>query len=213
MPASASLMRFSLFVVAAAIMSCLVGCATRQTTPPLPITITGKENVILAILPLGQQNPGVKEMLAERHRASWFPRVMYGKGEVSVLDDPYEEMALAMFNRFRGYNRFRRVVIVKDRAEADQIRATHMLVFHLNECYAVGRGANWNFVEWLTYEGFVDMDVMVYDLVANQRISHQRIRSNATSTSVWTSKEMRDYLRRQLLRGVTFNNAIAQIQF
>lgn len=192
---------------------CLAGCATRQTTQPMPMAITGKQNAILAILPLGSADPAAKDRLAERHRASWFPRVMYGKGEVSVLDDPYEELALAMFNRFRGYNLFNRVVIVKDRAEADRIRATHMLVFHINECYAVGRGANWNFVEWLTYEAFVNMDVVTYDLAANQRINHQNIVANATSTSVWTSKEMRDYLRRQLLRGVTFNNAIAQIQF
>lgn len=204
--------RIALAAAALALL-CLAGCATRQTTQPMPMAITGKQNAILAILPLGNFNPAVKDRLAERYRASWFPRVMYGKGEVSVLDDPYEEMALAMFNRFRGYNLFNRVVIVKDRAEADQIRATHMLVFHINECYAVGRGANWNFVEWLTYEAFVNMDVVTYDLAANQRINHQNIVANATSTSVWTSKEMRDYLRRQLLRGVTFNNAIAQIQF
>lgn len=197
----------------AIIVLCMAGCATRTTTQPVPMAIAGKQNAILAVLPLGSADTGAKDALSERYRASWFPRVMYGKGEISVLDDPYEEMALAIFNRFRGYNLFNRVVIVKDRAEADQIRATHMLVFHINECYAIGRGANWNFVEWLTYEAFVNMDVMVYDLAANQRISHQNIAANATSTSVWTSKEMRDYLRRQLLRGVTFNNAIAQIQF
>lgn len=212
MPTTFAPHRIALAAAALALL-CLAGCATRQTTQPMPMAITGKQNAILAILPLGSADPAAKDRLAERYRASWFPRVMYGKGEVSVLDDPYEEMALAMFNRFRGYNLFNRVVIVKDRAEADQIRATHMLVFHINECYAVGRGANWNFVEWLTYEAFVNMDVVTYDLAANQRINHQHIVANATSTSVWTSREMRDYLRRQLLRGVTFNNAIAQIQF
>lgn len=204
--------RIAAAAVAIAVL-CTAGCATRKTTQPVPMAVAGKQNAILAVMPLGSADTGAKDALSQRYRASWFPRVMYGKGEISVLDDPYEEMSLAIFNRFRGYNLFNRVVIVKDRAEADQIRATHMLVFHINECYAIGRGANWNFVEWLTYEAFVNMDVMAYDLAAGQRISHQSIVANATSTSVWTSKEMRDYLRRQLLRGVTFNNAIAQIQF
>ncbi len=197
----------------AALALFMAGCATRQATQPQAMAISGKQDAILAIVPMGSPDMGAKEALGQRYRSSWFPRVMYGKGEISVLDDPYEEMGLAIFNRYRGHNLFRRVVIVKDRAEADQVRATHMLVFHINECYAIGRGANWNFVEWLTYEAFVNMEVMAYDLAAGQRLTQQSIVANATSTSVWTSKEMRDYLRRQLLRGVTFNNAIAQIQF
>jgi len=120
---------------------------------------------------------------------------------------------LAIYNRLRGYDIFGRAVIVGDREEADKLRSQYLLCFSINDCYAVGRGANWNFVEWCTYEGIVDVDVVVYDLIKNERISNQSIRANAFNTSVWTSWEMQNYLQKKLLKGVTFNNAISQINF
>jgi hypothetical protein len=162
---------------------------------------------------MGGMNASYPNLLAENYRANWFARTLYGKGEVTVLDNAYEEFALAIFNRLRGYDLFRRVVIVKDRSEADSLRATHLLTFRINDCYAVGSGANWNFVNWMSYESFLNLDVAVYDLVENQRVFAERINVNANDTSIWSTPDVRDYLRRQLLKGVTFNNAISEITF
>ncbi|NLF39981.1 hypothetical protein GX586_11075 [bacterium] len=206
----------SLTALLGAACAILSGCATRQITTPAPMAVTGRghQEKILAIMPLGSANPYNEEAIAKEHRASWFPRVMYGKGEVSFLSNTYEEVGLAIYNRFRGYNAFRRVVFpVDSRSEADSMRADLLLCYHVNTCYARGLGANWNFVEWVSYEGAVDIDVAVYDLTRNQRIYYKRILSTATTTSPWSTYDVRAYIRRQHLRGVTLNNAIAQIDF
>ncbi len=204
------------------------GCATNVVTQPNYVLLRDRnyKDKILAIMPYGSTSPGYGDILREKNHAWWFPRKTYGKGEVTVLGEPYtidekvyptedsyEEMGLQMFNRYRGYNCFKRVVIVKDRAEADSLRADYLLVYHINECYARGLGGNWNFVEWITYEGVVDMDVAVYDIIQNQRLTSQHIHSEGTSTSSWVTPEVRNYLRRQLLKGTVFNNAIAEINF
>jgi hypothetical protein len=168
---------------------------------------------ILAVMPLGALPEDYSTNRFLEYRRWWVSRALYGSGEVTTLDDPNTDMALALFNRYRGYNIFRRVVVVKDRAEADRVQADYLLCFRINECYAVGRGANANFVEWITYEGIVDMDVAVYELAMNRRIGVQRVHADATTTSVWSGEQVRDYLRRELLRGTTFHNAIAQIEF
>jgi hypothetical protein len=200
----------------AIVLAGLAGCATSKVTMPARMALEGRGDYtdkILAVMPLGALPEGYTSNRIEELHAWWMPRKMYGSGEVTTLADPNQDMALAIFNRYRGHGIFRRVVVVKDRAEADRLHADYLLCFRINDCYAVGRGANANFVEWLTYEGFVNMDVAVYDLPRNRRIASQRVRADATATSVWSGSEMRDYLRRQLLRGATFNNAIAQIDF
>ncbi len=200
----------------AGIVAGLSGCATSNVTMPARLALEGTSEFrdkILAIMPLGTLPDGyTSNRIAELH-AWWMPRAMYGKGEVTTLENPNQDMALAMFNRYRGRDLFRRVVTVADRPEAERIQADYLLCFRINDCYAVGRGANANFVEWITYEGIVSMDVAIYDLARNQRIASQRVRADATSTSVWAGQEMRNYLKRQLLRGATFHNAIAQITF
>ncbi len=201
----------------ALVVGCLVfaGCATSKVTKPMPLALAsrGHSDRILAIMPLGRLNPAYVDYQTDIH-ASWFlPRWLYGKGEVSVVPDPYEEFALAIYNRLRGYDIFRRVVIVKDRDEADSLQASYLLCFRINDCYAVGKGANWNFVEWLSYEGILDIDVIVYDLERNERIAYERIRDNTFNVSTWSTPDVRAYMRRTLLRGVTFHNAIAGIDF
>ncbi len=191
------------------------GCATSNVTKPNPLTLSKSEyqDSIIAILPIGQANPIYLNYLSELNEKWFLRRWISGIGLISILKDPYEDFALAIYNRLRGYDIFGRAVIVADREEADKLRAQYLLCFRINECYAVGRGVNWNFVEWCTYEGLVDIDVIVYDLIKNERISNQSIRANAFNTSVWTSSEMQDYLQKKLLKGVTFNNAISQINF
>ena len=191
------------------------GCATSQVTKPEPLALAGHEynDKILAVMPVGQLNPIYVDYTKEKLESWFMPRWLFGKGETSFVPDPYEEFALAIYNRLRGYDIFRRVVIVKDREEADRLRASYLLCFRINECYAVGNGANWNFIEWLTYEADLDADIIVYDLEQNERIAHQRIRSNAISTSPWSTPDVRGYLRRTLLRGATFHNGISQISF
>jgi len=194
----------------------LAGCATSKITPVEPLMLEGRSELrdkILAVMPLGAlpQNYATNRFL--EYRRWWMPRALYGSGEVTTLADPNADMALALFNRYRGYNVFRRVVIVRDRSEAERLQADYLLCFRINDCYAVGRGANANFVEWITYEGIVNMDIAVYDMALNRRISTQRIGATASTTSVWSGDQVRDFLRRQLLRGATFHNAIAQIEF
>ena len=224
-----SLYRSILSVAGIAICCSLFsGCATSVVTQPDYVLLRDQNytDKILAVMPYGTAVPGYGDILRDKFDSWWLPRWMYGKGEVTVLgepytlddvqyptDGPYEEMGYQMFNRFRGYNCFKRVVLVKDRQEADSINADFLLVYHINECYAHGLGANWNFVEWISYEGVVDMDVAVYDIVRNERIASQHVRSLATSTSAWVTPEVRNYLRRQLLKGTVFNNAIAEITF
>jgi len=200
----------------AGVVALLPGCATSQVTMPARLSLEGSTEFtdkILAIMPLGALPDGYASNRIEELHAWWMPRIMYGKGEVTTLANPNQDMALAMFNRYRGRDLFRRVVMVADRAEAERIQANYLMCFRINDCYAVGRGANANFVEWITYEGFVSMDVAIYDMALNQRIASQRVSADATATSVWAGQEIRDYLKRQLLRGATFHNAIAQIIF
>ena len=200
-----------------AIIICLsfLGCATNIVTKPNPMSLSEIEyqESIIAILPIGESNPAYKNSLVEINKKWFMSRWISGNGEVSALEKPYEDFALAVYNRLRGYDIFGRAVIVADREEADKLRAQYLLCFRINNCYAVGRGSNWNFVEWCTSEGIVDIDVNVYDLRENERISEQRIRANAFDTYVWTSGEMQDFLQKKLIKGVTFNNAISQINF
>ena len=65
----------------------------------------------------------------------------------------------------------------------------------------------------MSYECVFSVDVAVYDLVTNERVFAERINVNANDTSVWSTPDVRDYLRRQLLKGVTFHNAISEITF
>lgn len=191
------------------------GCATNKVTKPesLALAERGYNDKILAIMPLGKFNPAYADFQKEKYE-SWFaPKLLYGKGEISTVNDPYEEFALAIYNRLRGYDLFRRVVIVNSRDEADKLGASYLLCFRINDCFAVGRGGNWNFVYWITYEANFNVDVVVYDLDANERIGHERIASKAYSNSPWSTSDVRAYLRRNLLRGVTLHNAISQINF
>ena len=87
------------------------------------------------------------------------------------------------------------------------------MAYHINQCYSRGLGPNFNLFQWLSYEGLLDMDVVVYDLLENTRIKNQRINSKTTSTSVWCERDVRAFERRKLLKGTTFNNAIAEITF
>ena len=205
----------------------LFGCATNKVTYPQPLALNNGsfENKTLCIMAYGEPEDNY-ESLAETYHRWWLPRFCYGSGEVTVLDHPYvnddgqvfqdntnEAFAEAIFNRLRGYSIFKRVVMVKDRAEADEFNYDYLLVFHINNCYAKGLGANSNFIEWSTIEGNVDVSVFVYDLKANQRISEQNIQSTATSTYAWATPDVREYLRRKLLKGTTFHNAISQITF
>ena len=200
-----------------AIIICLSfwGCATSVVTKPNPMSLSEIEyqETIIAILPIAESNPTYQNSLAAINKKWFMSRWISGNGEVSTLKNPYEDFSLALYNRLRGYDIFGRAVIVDDREEADKLRAQYLLCFRINNCYAVGRGANWNFVEWCTSEGIVDVDVIIYNLIENERISEQRIRANAFDTYVWTSGEMQDYLQKKLIKGVTFNNAISQINF
>ena len=209
-----SALRVSLIVSGAAVCL-LAGCATNQKTTPLPIALVGKgyNDKILAILPVGEMNPLYGVFKSDQNRSWWMPRLLYGKGEVTVLSNAYAETATVIYNRLRGYNGFRRVVIVSSRKEADDLRANFLLCFHINDMFAVGRGANWNCVEWSTFEGIASMDVIVYDLDKNERISHQVIQVNAFDTEPWSTPDVRDFVRWELLSGVTLHNAIAQIDF
>ncbi len=213
---TASMKLMLLSVALAGALAGLPGCATSKVTMPARLALEGTSafrDKILAVMPLGTLPDGYAADRIEELQAWWMPRKMYGKGEVTTLANPNQDMALAIFNRYRGRDLFQRVVTVADRAEAERVQADYLLCFRINDCYAVGRGANANFVEWLTYEGMVSMDVAIYDLARNQRIASQRVQADATSTSVWAGQEMREYLKRQLLRGATFHNAIAQINF
>ncbi|RLD09347.1 MAG: hypothetical protein DRI44_08675 [Chlamydiae bacterium] len=197
------------------LLALLSGCATNQVTKPKPLALAerGHNDKILAIMPLGKMNPAYINY--QKHKLeSWFaPKMLYGKGEISGLEKPYEAFALAIYNRLRGYDVFRRVVIVNSREEADALGASYLLCFRINDCYSVGEGANWNFVYWITYKAVFDADVVVYDLDSNERITHQKIESKAYTSSPWSTSDVRAYLRRTLLRGVTFHNAISQINF
>ncbi len=201
--------------IASIICLSFLGCATSVVTKPNPMSLSEIEyqESIIAILPIGEANPAYKNSLAEINKKWFMSRWISGNGEVSALEKPYEDFSLAIYNRLRGYDIFGRAVIVDDREEADKLRAQYLLCFRINNCYAVGRGSNWNFVEWCTSEGIIDIDVIVYNLIENERISEQRIRANAFDTYVWTSGEMQDFLQKKLIKGVTFNNAISQINF
>jgi hypothetical protein len=208
--------------------SLFTGCATRVVTTPKYIKLreAGYNEKILAIMPHGDITTDYGDRLRERYKAIFYNRWFFGKGEVSVLGEPYtidgktvtpegpyEQLGAIIYNRLRGYNAFKHVVIVKDRQEADDINADFLLVYHINKCYSRGLGANLNLFEWLTYEGTLDMDIVVYDLVENRRIKDQKIVTKTTSTSVWEERDVRAYERRKLLKGTTFNNAIAEITF
>ncbi len=191
------------------------GCATSQITKPAPLALAerGHNDKIIAIMPLGRLNPAYIDYQKQKCK-SWFAQeLLFGKGEVSALKNPYEDFALAIYNRLRGYDVFRRAVIVNSREEADRLGATYLLCFRINECYAVGAGANWNFVYWVTYKALFDADIVVYDLDSNERINYQKIDSKAYSNSPWSTSDVRSYLRRTLLRGVTLHNAVSQINF
>jgi len=197
------------------LLALLSGCATSQITKPEPMALAERDhyNKILAIMPLGRLNPAYIDYKEEKFK-SWFAQeLLFGKGEVSALEKPYEAFALAIFNRLRGYNVFSRAVIVNSREEADRLGASYLLCFRINDCYALGKGANWNFVYWVTYKAFFDADIVVYDLDSNERINHQKIESKAYSNSPWSTSDVRAYLRRNLLRGVTLHNAVSQINF
>lgn len=193
----------------------LTGCAANIQTKPEPLALQPQSypEETLAILPLGKFNPIYGEQLTEEHRRWFLPRWLYGSGEVTILEDPYEDFALALYNRLRGYNVFRRVVIVKNRDEADELHARYVLCFRINDCYAVGEGPNLAFSEWLTYKGVAKVDIIVYDLAASERIAAETLQSEAFNTSVWSTPDVRNYLRRTLLKGQTFHNLIAQIKF
>jgi len=207
----------AIFLGTMAMIICLsfFGCATNVVTKPNPMSLSNTEyqESIIAILPIGEADPAYKNSLVEINKKWFMSRWISGNGEVSALENPYEDFSFAVYNRLRGYDIFGRAVIVADREEADKLRAQYLLCFRINNCYAVGRGSNWNFVEWCTSEAIVDIDVIVYDLIENERISEQKIRANAFDTYVWTSGEMQDYLQKKLIKGVTFNNAISQINF
>ena len=205
----------------------LFGCATSEVTYPMPLALNNGNfaDKTLCIMSYGELVDNYDTLYETYHRW-WWPRFIYGSGEVTVLDHPFvnddgqvfqdntnDAFAEALFNRLRGYSIFKRVVRVESRQEADEFNYDYLLVYHINDCYAKGLGANANFVEWCTIEGNVDVSVLVYDLKANQRISDQRIISTATSTFAWASPDVRDYLRRKLLKGTTFHNAISQISF
>ena len=197
------------------LITLISGCATSKVTQPKPLILAerGHNDKILAIMPLGKLNPAYINTQKQENKAWFAPTLLYGKGEVDGLNKPYEDFALAIYNRLRGYDVFKRVVIVNNREEADNLGATYLLCFRINKCYAVGKGANWNFIYWLTYKAVFNVDVIVYDLDSNERIDHQRIESEAYSNSPWSTSEVRAYLRRTLLRGVTLHNAVAQINF
>jgi len=197
------------------LLTVISGCATSEITQPKPLALAehGHNDKILAIMPLGKLNPAYITAQEQENKAWFAPALLYGKGEVSGLNNPYEDFALAIYNRLRGYDVFRRVVIVKSREEADKLGASYLLCFRINGCYADGEGANWNFIYWLTYKADFNVDVVVYDLDSNERINHQKIESKAYSTSTWSTADVRAYLRRTLLRGVTLHNAVAQINF
>jgi len=217
MKKTSSLIKKNIVIVLAitALAAIFSGCATNKVTVPKPLMLAerGHNDKILAIMPLGKLNPAYVNAKEQENEAWFAPKLLYGKGEVSVLKNPYEEFALAIYNRLRGYDVFRRVVIVNSREEADKLDASYLLCFRINNCYAVGQGANWNFIYWLTYKAEFNVDVIVYDLDSNERIDYQRIESEAYSTSTWSTSDVRAYLRRTLLRGVTLHNAVAQINF
>lgn len=192
-----------------------VGCAANIKTQPQPLAFSSGQysEDIIAILPLGAFNPAYGRQLQETYRRSFFPRWLYGSGEVTVLDDPYEDFSLALYNRLRGYNVFRRVVIVNNREEADALHARYLLTFRINDCYALGQGPNLDFVEWLTFKGHASVDVVIYDLATNSRIAAKNLTTDAYATSMWSTPDVRSYIRRSLLRGQTFHNLIAQIYF
>ncbi len=191
------------------------GCATNIRTEPEPLAMQPQSypEETLAILPLGTFNPVYGETLAEEHRRSFLPRWLYGSGEVTVLENPYEDFALALYNRLRGYNVFRRVVIVKNRDEADELHARYVLCFRINDCYSIGEGPNLALSQWLTYKGVAQVDIIVYDLATGERVAAETLTSEAFTTSVWSTPDVRQYIRRSLLRGQTFHNLIARIRF
>ena len=208
-------LRILIAIFAGIIVTLLSACATGRSTEPEPMTVAPHQfpDGILAIMPIGTWEPGYTDAKAQRFHASWFPRTMYGKGEVTTIADPYEAFGLTIFNRMRGNNSFKRAFLVKDRAEANLLGATHLVAFKINDCYAVGRGANWNFIEWISYEAVLDVHIAVYDIAANRRIQYQHVESKATSTSPWSSPDVREFLRLRLLEGVAFNNAVSKISF
>ena len=117
------------FVAVIVILAVFSGCATSQVTRPQPLALAekGQNDKILAVMPLGQFNPAYADFQKEKFESWFMPRLLYGKGEVSTLEKPYEEFALAIYNRLRGYDIFRRVVIVKNREEADKLGASYLL--------------------------------------------------------------------------------------
>lgn len=205
----------------------LFGCATSEVTYPQPLALNNGQfqDKTLCVMSYGEA-PDNYDLLSETYGRWWWPRYFYGSGEVTVLDHPYtndEQQVFvdsandaffeALFNRLRGYSIFKRVVRVESREEADQFNYDYLLVYHINECYAVGLGANANFIEWSTLEGNANVSVLVYDLKQNQRISTQDLQSTATSTFAYATPEVRDHLRRKLLKGTVFHNIISQISF
>ena len=198
-----------------AVVILISGCATSQRTKPEPLALAehGYNDKILAVMPLGQLNPVYQDYMSQKYESWFMPKAFFGTGETSFLKDPYEELALAIYNRLRGYDIFKRVVIVKDRQEADKLGAYYLLCFRINNCFSLGEGPNWDFVHWITYKGILDVDVIVYNLEQNERIYAEKIRSEAYTTSPWSTPDVRGYLRRTLLRGVTFHNGIARINF
>lgn len=197
------------------LLTLISGCATSQVTKPAPLALAehGHNEKIIAIMPIGKFNPEYIDYQKQEYK-SWFAQeLLFGKGEISTLKKPYEDFALAIYNRLRGYDVFRRAVIVNSREEADRLGASYLLCFRINDCYAVGAGANWNFVYWITYKAIFDADIVAYDLDSNERINHQKIESKAYSNSPWSTSDVRSYLRRTLLRGVTLHNAVSQINF
>ena len=139
------------------------GCATNQVTKPAPLALAerGHNDKIIAIMPLGRLNPAYIDYQKQKCK-SWFAQeLLFGKGEVSALKKPYEDFALAIYNRLRGYDVFRRAVIVNSREEADRLGASYLICFRINDCYALGKGANWNFVYWVTYKANFDAYIVV----------------------------------------------------
>jgi hypothetical protein len=226
---SSALHRILLSGITAALFCTLfTGCATRVVTSPKYVKLreAGYNDKILAIMPYGDISTDYGDRLRERNKAIFYNRWLFGKGEISVPGEPYtfegktvtpegpyEQLGEVIYNRLRGYNAFKHVVMVKDRQEADAINADFLMIYHINKWYARNLGANLNLFEWITYEGTLDVDIVVYDLVENRRIKDQQIESKATSTSVWEERDVRAYERRRLLKGTTANNAIADITF
>ena len=220
--------KISCLVLTAVIISLVSGCATSEVTMPNPsfeLEMFDHSKHTLALLPYGSLPFDYGEQLSNRY-ARWFaPRMYSGNGEVYTFETPFQmdektlifdtntEIALAIYNRLRGYSVFRRVIIVESVEEAAQYNADYLMLFNVNECYTKGLGANWNFVEWITNEGNIDLDIAVYDFKTMNRILAQNYKSVATSTCAWATRDVRQYLRYNLLKGATLHNLVTQISF